>query len=525
MNKIDFLQNNVKFLLPNNSTKKINFTSKPDDFSLSEDLKQRKLEAKEEVEEILSDSSETLSKEEKEKTINDMVRYNADFYTIRHVAKFSDENEKSDYINLIKKIENTIDDIVNLEEVDELINKGLDKKQILNLYSKGEDWVQTILDNEIPDKKKEFMVGILDDKTTDSLNYSSFSSLINCSEDVEEIKQKFEESKKLYEEIGQEKVFYIDDAIKCVLMDLPKEEIKEIVELTSNHSTLNFNTAKSLLENYTKEEIENAFKTGEREKIGIKDAIKYNKLYETVDEEKNEIAKSYPRKLSPDELKEKYEGEVDWKDTIYDNYSQLRKIGKYTINYGKENFVDKIGDIRYNSSILSRKSGMKIANTDSWNLRYVKRNFDKNNVYRASLNVKACSDLINKLDNLLRKEKNFEYKLPSNVINWGLREDPVTIYFYGKPSEELKNKITEITKPYKRGDITSEKNSDTPWIAFEKNPSEKEINELLDEIKNTNEDFYKEIVSDGKDKLTSLGYFNACKMTLQQYQEYLKTAN
>ena len=41
MNKIDFLQNNVKFLLPNNSTKKINFTSKPDDFSLSEDLKQR----------------------------------------------------------------------------------------------------------------------------------------------------------------------------------------------------------------------------------------------------------------------------------------------------------------------------------------------------------------------------------------------------------------------------------------------------------------------------------------------------
>ena len=522
MNKINFLQNNFKFLLPNNSTKKLNFTSKPDDFTLSEAMKQRRMEAKEEVEDILSDTGETLTKEEKEKTINDMVKYDADFYLVRHVAGFSDEDKKASYINLFKKIEDTTNYTVGFDSIDELLNKGLDKEQILNLYTIDDGWLKAITDKKLPEEKKNFILSALDDEVIREMKYSAFSPLVNSSEDIEEVRRNFEEAKNLYEEIGEEKGFYIENAITSVVSKIPEEEVVEAADFADSHNFVDFNLARSILKNYSKEEIAAAEETSKKERLHIDDALCYNELYGTVDEEKNAIIKNYPHKLSTDELKEKFDGEINWGKTIHDNYSQLRKTGKYTINYGKDNFSDRVGDVIY-VSMLSRKAGVRMSKAGNWSLRHTKRDFDENNIYRASLNVKGSVGLFNQLDDLLKEEKNFEYKFPTDILKWGLREDPVTMYFYGEPSKDLKNKIIKITEPYKRGNITTEENSTTPWIVFEKNPSEEEIDELLDEIKNTNKDFYKEAISNGKDQLTSLGYFNACKMALEQYKEYLET--
>ncbi len=523
MNKINFLQNNIKFLLPNNSIKKLNFTSKPDDFTLSESLKQKRMQAKEEVEDILSDTGEILSKEEKEKTINDMVKYSADFYLVRHTTGFSDEDKKARYIDLFKKIEGTTGCIVDFDAIDKLLNKGLNERQILNLYTADDGWLKAINDEKLSDEKKDFILSALDDKVIKGVKYAAFSPIVDSSEDIKEVKQNFKEAKKLYKEIDEERCFYIEDAITSVVSKIPKEDIMEAIDFSIKHSPIDFNSAMSILKNNSKEEIVAAEKTSKEERINIENALRYNRLYGNVDEEKNEIVKNYPHKLSTDELKKKFSGEINWEDTIYDNYSQLRKTGKYTINYGKDNFKDKIGDIN-RTYMFSRRFSVRTSKAMGWLLKHTGVNFDKNNVYRASLNVKAGTDLFRQLDYLLEKERNFEYKFPSDILKWGLREDPVTIYFYGEPNEELKNKIIKITEPYKRGDITTEKNSTTPWVAFEKNPSEKEIDELLDKIRNTNEDFYKEVISGGKDRLTSLGYFNACKMTLEQYREYSEIA-
>ncbi len=239
----------------------------------------------------------------------------------------------------------------------------------------------------------------------------------------------------------------------------------------------------------------------------------------------------FPRKLSKEELKEKYSkisDTDDWDSILADMYSQIRRTKKYAVKYDKNysGRFDKL--LSFTEMPYLTLAGPKYKMQNDWiymsNPKKAKK-IKGEPVERVSLNVKGDYGLIYMLNKLMNKTPAlFSFKVPDKIENWIKREDPVTMYFYEEISPELKGLIAKITEPYARGRINSaEKDSKTPWMTIEKQPTEEEIEKLLQEAKESNEDLYK--VMDKHNKrghFTSTGFFKTCLKVIEEYKTSLE---
>lgn len=144
---------------------------------------------------------------------------------------------------------------------------------------------------------------------------------------------------------------------------------------------------------------------------------------------------------------------------------------------------------------------------------------------RISLNVIASKELIDTLDKFILEESKpgseMYYKVPNDESRWLERHDPVTIYLESGISNKAKEKLVQFVQQYIRSKedvLPGEKISD--GISFEKSPSEKDLQELIDKGYKINNDIGKGIKNmiTEKDKLkASAGQVFAIKKFLEEY--------
>ena len=202
-------------------------------------------------------------------------------------------------------------------------------------------------------------------------------------------------------------------------------------------------------------------------------------------------------------------------------YNQIRRIGQYSVNYQENNFSGSYGDL---CRILEENNGIETKHRGVWTKRQAQGSKIKSVTDRISLNVKGNSDLIKKLDELMVEEGDvFAYKTYSNLAQWGDREDPITIYFKDEITDEMFNKIANITKPYARGNINGAENSSTPWMMKEKYSKGVIIDDLLDRAQKLNNDLYQCILQQCNDKHElSAGMYRACLKIMDEYERFLQ---
>ena len=230
----------------------------------------------------------------------------------------------------------------------------------------------------------------------------------------------------------------------------------------------------------------------------------------------------YPKELSQEELLQKYGSKINWHQIQYDMYNQIRRMGIYCVNYQEDNFSGSYGEL---CRVIENNPKVKIKNTNPWSKRQAPEAKFEHITDRISLNVKGDSDLIKKLDDLMAATGNvFKYKTFSNPANWGDREDPITIYFQDEVSDEMFNKIAQITKPYARGRINgTPETSPTPWMMKEKYSQGVMIDELLQRAKTLDNDLYQDILETaGTKKSMSSGKYRAYLKIMDEYERFLQ---
>ncbi len=197
-----------------------------------------------------------------------------------------------------------------------------------------------------------------------------------------------------------------------------------------------------------------------------------------------------------DLLNQKYKnGELsqqEWKNLVDDEYMKIRKLGKYSVDYGANNYSDTLNNI--DDAIRNPKTrGVNLHNENGWTYRANGDFISPDELgQRMSLNVKGDSRLIKQLDDLMVNGQyvddygnivrinrtDFYYKTYPNASQWGLREDPITIYFKGDINPETLDAIGQITKSFQRGAL-SQASKSVPWMYVEENPTSAAIYNLI----------------------------------------------
>ncbi len=234
-------------------------------------------------------------------------------------------------------------------------------------------------------------------------------------------------------------------------------------------------------------------------------------------------------------LKQKYRNgqlsEQDWNKYVNEEYSKIRKTGKYRIDYGENNFSDSINNI--NSEIIHPSNqNVEILNENGWAYRANRRIMAPEEIgQRMSLNVKGNSNLLKEMDRLMTKGEyiddfgnvvkinvnDFYYKTYQNPSLWGSRVDPITIYFKGNVNQETFNAIKQITKSYARGTLENAK-SGSAWMIVEESPSTQDIYKLISIVEKYSPGFARAI-----DKHCSA--FGGYRTSSGMYKAYLNILN
>ena len=242
-------------------------------------------------------------------------------------------------------------------------------------------------------------------------------------------------------------------------------------------------------------------------------------------------------------LQEKYGKNPYFRELINEKYSSLRRCG-YSANStyvaGLEPIQTAIdGDVKFGHKKI----------TKDWVYRQFDRMPYKNGKVsqRISLNVVAHAYLIEELDSFFATGlyrdgngqwqclKNFDsvcayYKTPARAAGWSKRHDPITIYSQNKITDEFYKAIVEITRKYRR---KPENNvplqgvcSKNYWISIEDEPNSDIIIPIIEEAENINRNLglavYEECYKNGKTPLISTGKLNACRIIIDEYEEFLK---
>ncbi len=220
---------------------------------------------------------------------------------------------------------------------------------------------------------------------------------------------------------------------------------------------------------------------------------------------------------------------------LEDNYQKLRKIGAYKDpEYQTTTFADK----------NSIKKAVSNSNSDvfleEFNDIWCDRSKTGANVnyegQRASLNVKADSNLIKELDELMTKgtytnskgkkvkidNTEFHYKTynSNNIEKWANREDPLTLYFNGNVNTETKKALVDITKKYQRGALSGRETKTNFWISIESQPTVAQSSALVDKAYNVSDELGQAVEKSMKDQtMLSSGQYKAYKEVIDNYNK------
>lgn len=242
------------------------------------------------------------------------------------------------------------------------------------------------------------------------------------------------------------------------------------------------------------------------------------------------------------DLKTKYRNgdlsEDEFLRLINDEYAKIRSTGPYQKNY-TNNFSDDIQNIQ--SAIdYPNNQNVRLLKQNGWTFRKVNEIPGREIGQRMSLNVKGDSKLIQELDDLMAtgryvddagnvfniKKTDFYYKTYQNASNWGLREDPITIYFRGNINDETINAVGQIASKYARGALNSA-SKEVPFMIIEQNPSSSMIYNLIQKAMRINPNLGKAILSrtytsnNGTYYQMSSGQYNAYWNILNEYMKYI----
>ncbi len=242
-------------------------------------------------------------------------------------------------------------------------------------------------------------------------------------------------------------------------------------------------------------------------------------------------------------LQEKYGKKPNFRELINEKYSFIRKC-KYS-----DNGTYVAGLIPIQAAIdKDVEFGFKKITKDWVYRRFNRMPYEKSKVVqRMSLNVVAHAYLIKELDDFFATGfyrdgngqwqclKNIDtvcayYKTPAKAVNWSKRHDPITIYSQNKITDEFYKAIVEITRKYKR---RPESNiplqgvcSKNYWISIEDEPNIEQIVPIIEEAENIDRNLglavYEECYKNGKTPIISTGILNACRIVIDEYEEFLK---
>lgn len=102
-----------------------------------------------------------------------------------------------------------------------------------------------------------------------------------------------------------------------------------------------------------------------------------------------------------------------------------------------------------------QKEGVPTDKSDEWMYRGVFPQDDEKTVTRGSFNVTVTPELVAALDSYIASgniKANYKFGKPETQASPQERHDAISIYFLEEPSDEALQELSEIVKPYVRGD-------------------------------------------------------------------------
>lgn len=112
-------------------------------------------------------------------------------------------------------------------------------------------------------------------------------------------------------------------------------------------------------------------------------------------------------------------------------------------------------------------------------------------VTRGSLNVRVTPELIKKLDDLILSGKvraNYKFGQPGTSASPNERHDSISLYFLEEPSQDMLDEISEIIKPYIRGNnLLGRKIGEGFYMSEVGSIESQHINKLIEDLKEKDE--------------------------------------
>ncbi len=127
---------------------------------------------------------------------------------------------------------------------------------------------------------------------------------------------------------------------------------------------------------------------------------------------------------------------------IYNNY----RLADYAVNPHEEQ--------TWNDALNSKNIEINNKNNE-WLYRGIFPKNGEETVTRGSFNVRVTPELISAIDNLIisgRIRANYKFGQPGTSASPSDRHDAISIYFLEQPSQEALAELSQIIKPYVRGD-------------------------------------------------------------------------
>lgn len=143
-----------------------------------------------------------------------------------------------------------------------------------------------------------------------------------------------------------------------------------------------------------------------------------------------------------------------------DTYRNFR-----TVDYG----IDPKEELTWEYAQGKQGDGIRVKESDDWMYRGIMPGRDEETITRGSFNVTVTPEFIDALDSYITSGKikaNYKFGKPDTGASPQERHDSISIYFLEQPNEEVLDELSEMVRPYVRGnDLLGEKVADGFYLS------------------------------------------------------------
>jgi hypothetical protein len=172
--------------------------------------------------------------------------------------------------------------------------------------------------------------------------------------------------------------------------------------------------------------------------------------------------------------------------TIYENSDILLKSAK---QLGAKNMIDSFRVFEeqgWEDALKNTKVNVDNKKNE-WMYRGIFPKNGEETITRASFNVHVTPELIDKLDDMIligKIKANYKFGQPGTTASPTERHDAISIYFLEEPNEDVLKELSQIIKPYVRGDNLLGKKIDDGFFMSEIGSIEtKHIEKFVEDLK------------------------------------------